>query len=192
MGIRRVLMVAGWSLGTVAGGFAVFVAARQNRTHMAPALAIATSSDPAVIERGRYLVRRVASCAGCHADPGQADAVARGDETVPLSGGRRWQIPPGTFLAPNITSDPTTGAGTFTDGQIASALRHGIGHDGRALLPFMEMQGLADDDLVAVVSYLRLEPAVRNTVPSHQINFLGKVVIATILAEPVGPKEPPP
>jgi mono/diheme cytochrome c family protein len=192
MGIRRVLTVTGWTLGMAMGGFAVFVAARQKRTHVAPALSIAASSDPAVIERGKYLVRRVASCADCHADPGRADAVARGDETVPLSGGKRWQIPPGTFFAPNITSDPTTGAGAFTDVQIASALRHGIGHDGRALLPFMEMQGLADDDLVAVVSYLRLEPAVKNTVSSHEVNLLGKVVIATILAEPVGPKEPPP
>jgi hypothetical protein len=42
-----------------------------------------------------------------------------------------------------------------------------VGHDGRALLPFMEMQGLSDDDLLAVVSYLRNQAPVRNAVPAR-------------------------
>src|SRR5262249_48537027 len=74
----------------------------------------------------------------------------------------------------------------------ARALRHGVGHDGRALLPFMEMQGLADDDLQAVVSYLRSQPPVRNQVPPHYFNLLGKIVKATALANPVGPATTPP
>jgi hypothetical protein len=49
----------------------------------------------------------------------------------------------------------------------------------------MEMQGLADDDLRAVVSYLRTQPAVRNPVPPHHSNLLGKVVRATALSKPV-------
>ena len=67
-------------------------------------------------------------------------------------------IPPGEFHARNITPDTETGIGQFSDGAIARALRHGVGHDGRALLPFMELQGLSDEDLVAVVSYLRSQP----------------------------------
>jgi hypothetical protein len=51
-----------------------------------------------------------------------------------------------------LTPDPETGLGRVSDGAIARALRNGVGPDGRALLPFMEMQGLADDDLAAVVS----------------------------------------
>jgi mono/diheme cytochrome c family protein len=56
----------------------------------------------------------------------------------------------------------------------------------------MEMQGLSDEDLVAVVSYLRTQPPVHNMVPMHQYTVLGKVIKATMLANPVGPKEAPP
>ena len=56
----------------------------------------------------------------------------------------------------------------------------------------MEMQGLSDEDLVAMVSYLRSQPPVRNLVPDHDYNLVGKIVRATILAAPVGPKSPPP
>jgi mono/diheme cytochrome c family protein len=112
-------------------------------------------------------------------------------EDVPLSGGFRFDIPPGQFYAPNLTPDVETGLGTVSDNAIARALREGVGHDGLALLPFMEMQGLADDDLQAVVSYLRTQAPVRNSVPPHQYTIIGKVIKATVLANPVGPSTPP-
>jgi mono/diheme cytochrome c family protein len=111
---------------------------------------------------------------------------------TPLSGGFVWDIPPGRFLAPNITSDDETGLGRISDQAIARALRYGVGHDGRALLPFMEAQGLSDEDLTAVVSYLRSLPPVENRVPAHRYSLRGKIVKATLLAEPVGPKVKPP
>src|SRR6185436_15944093 len=90
------------------------------------------------------------------------------------------------------TPDAETGLGKVSDKAIARALRYGVGHDGRALLPFMEMQGLSDDDLQAVVSYLRTQAPVRNPVPPHHYTLLGKVVRATVLAKPVGPSAPTP
>ena len=56
----------------------------------------------------------------------------------------------------------------------------------------MELQGLSDDDLVAVISYLRSQSAVRHPVPAHRYTLLGRVVRATVLAHPVGPPETPP
>jgi len=111
---------------------------------------------------------------------------------VPLVGGFVFDIPPGKFYTRNLTPDSATGLGNVSDKAIARALRYGVGHDGRALLPFMEMQGLADDDLQAVVSYLRTMPPVQHPVPPHQINLLGKVVKATALSKPVGPSSTPP
>jgi hypothetical protein len=67
-----------------------------------------------------------------------------------------------------------------------------VGSDGRVLLPFMELQGLSDEDLLAVVSYLRSQPPVHNLVPAQEPNLLGRIVKATILADPVGPRETPP
>jgi mono/diheme cytochrome c family protein len=178
-------------IALVVAGFSVYVASRQHLTFDAPMPAVAASTDSAVIERGRYVVRDLASCTICHGDPKQHENTLAGEE-VPLSGGFEFNIPPGRFHPRNITPDEETGIGRFSDGAIARALRYGVGHDGRALLPFMEMQGLSDEDLVAVVSYLRSQPPVRNVVPAHQFSLLGRIVKATVLANPVGPKETPP
>ena len=101
-------------------------------------------------------------------------------------------LAPGEFYPRNLTPDTETGLGNVADSAIARALRYGVGFDGRALLPFMEMQGLSDDDLQAVISYLRTQSPVRNPVPAHHFNTLGKVVKATALAKPVGPSATPP
>lgn len=170
---------------------AIFVASRQHLTFDPPYPDVKASTDPAVIERGHYLVRVAAPCAACHGDPSQRAAYFRGEET-PLSGGFEFKIPPGSFYVRNLTPDEETGLGKVSDQAIARALRHGVGYDGRALLPFMEMQGLADDDLEAVVSYLRTLPPVKNPVPPHRYTLLGKVIRATALSQPVGPSAPPP
>jgi mono/diheme cytochrome c family protein len=189
--VKKILVGIVVVLGIALVGFALFVAARQNLRFEAPFPSVVASADSAVVARGRYVVRDVAVCASCHGAPRLRASHATGAD-VPLSGGFEWWIPPGRIYARNITPDRATGIGDFTDGAIARALRHGVGHDGRALLPFMEMQGLSDDDLVAVVSYLRAQPPVENPVPAHQYSLLGKIVKATVLANPVGPKETPP
>jgi mono/diheme cytochrome c family protein len=176
----------------VVAGFAIYVASRQHLTFdSTPLPPVAASTDSTVIERGHYVVRTLTVCEGCHGDPKRPEAVLAGEE-VPLSGGFEFNIPPGKFYPRNITPDRETGIGSYSDGQVARALRYGVGHDGRALLPFMEMQGLSDEDLTAVVSYLRSQPPVHNVVPAHQYNILGKIVKATVLANPVSPKETPP
>ena len=189
--LRRILVTLLGLVVLVIAAAAVFVMSRQNLKFNAPFPALAASTDSAVIARGHYVVRNVANCAQCHGDTTQHSALAAGED-VPLSGGFTWAIPPGKFYARNITPDAETGIGRMSDGALARALRHGVGSDGRALLPFMEMQGLSDEDLIAVISYLRTQPPVHNMVPAHQYNLLGKVVKATVLANPVGAKEPPP
>ena len=117
----------------------------------APYPKVTATTDSAVVARGQYVVRVLAPCAACHGNPAQRAAYASGED-VPLSGGYVFDIPPGKFYVRNLTPDPETGLGNVPDSAIARALRYGVGHDGRALLPFMEMQGLSDDDLQAVVS----------------------------------------
>jgi mono/diheme cytochrome c family protein len=189
--MRKALVAIGVIILIIVLGGAVFVSTRQNLTFDAPYPKVTASTDSAVIERGRYVVRVLAPCAACHGDPSQRAAFATGAD-VPLTGGFAFEIPPGRFYTRNLTPDPETGLGNVSDSAIARALRFGVGHDGRALLPFMEMQGLADDDLLAVVSYLRSQPPVRNPVPPHHFTVIGKVVKATVLAKPVGPATPPP
>jgi len=190
--IRKVLLTVGIVLLVVVAGGTVFVASRQNLRFDATRYPNVTASkDSAIIERGRYIVRDVAPCAACHGDPKQRAAYTTGAD-VPLVGGFEFAIPPGEFYTRNLTPDAETGLGNVADSAIARALRYGVGYDGRALLPFMEMQGLSDDDLQAVISYLRTQAPVRNPVPAHHFNTLGKVVKATALAKPVGPSATPP
>jgi len=188
--LKTILVWLGALIGAFVVGFAIFVAARQHLTFDVPLPPIAASTDTAVLARGRYLTAHLVHCSGCHGDPAKRAEAAAGKD-VPLSGGYMWDIPPGKIYARNITSDSATGIGAASDGAIARALRYGVGIDGRALLPFMEFQGLSDEDLVAIVSYLRTQAPVRNAVPMHHYTLLGKVVKATVLANPVGPTETP-
>src|SRR6478752_1615231 len=165
--VRKALLTVGIVLLVVVAGGTAFVASRQNlRFDTTPYPNVSASTDSAIVERGRYIVRDVAPCAACHGDPKQHAAYTTGAD-VPLSGGFVFAIPPGEFYTRNLTPDAVTGLGNVPDSAIARALRYGVGHDGRALLPFMEMQGLSDDDLQAVVSYLRTQSPVRNQVPPH-------------------------
>ena len=92
----------------------------------------------------------------------------------------------GKLYSPNISSDKETGIGNFNDGEIAPALRHGVGRDGRALFAFMPFQNTSEEDLTAIISFLRTMPAVKNNVPKKDLNFLGKGVTA-FLIKAVGP-----
>lgn len=188
--LKKVVVSLAAALGVVIVGFAIFVAARQNLKYNPPPPGVTASTDTAVIARGRYVVRNLVNCAGCHGDTTRRADAEAGQE-VAMSGGNRWDIPPGTFYARNITPDSATGLGAVSDGMIARALRLNVGPDGRALLPFMESQDLSDEDLVAVVSYLRTQAPVRNLVPRNRYTLLGRIVRATVLAKPVGPSETP-
>jgi hypothetical protein len=87
---------------------------------------------------------------------------------------------PGRVVSPNITPDPETGAGTWTDEQLARAIREGISHDGRALFPLMPYEDyshLSDEDLASVVVYLRSLRPVRHVIPKTEIIFPVKYLI---------------
>jgi mono/diheme cytochrome c family protein len=152
------------------------------RKYDAPYPAIHASNDPAVIERGKYLAYGTAHCADCH---GVNDPEGR------LSGGFEFKLPFGVVHTPNITPDPETGIGKMKDEEIARSLRHGVGRDGRALLPFMPFANMSDEDLTAVISFLRSQKPVVHAVPKHEINTLGRVVTAFMI-RPKGPDGTPP
>lgn len=131
---------------------------------------------PARVQRGRYLTQNLLGCFDCHS---QRDWTKH---DVPLlagtEGGGVFPFPleglPGSVAPPNISPDAETGAGTWTDDQLARAIREGIGQDGRALFPFMPYPGfrhLADEDLASVIVYLRSLAPVHQVVPKTEIIF---------------------
>ena len=77
---------------------------------------------------------------------------------------------PGVVYPPNITPDPETGIGDWSDTQIAAAVRSGQGrHTSRriAVMPWQGYAKLTDEDVDAVVAYLRSIKPIRNKVPAE-------------------------
>lgn len=107
-----------------------------------------------------------------------------------MTGGMEFHLPVGTFRVPNITPDAETGIGRLKDEEIARLIRYGVKPNGRAALPFMPYANLSDDDLTAIISYLRTQTPVRNEVPDHDVNALGRIVQAYVLT-PKGPSGTP-
>lgn len=165
-------------------GLAITIGLRQNVKYTAPYPNIHASKDSAIIARGKYLVYGPAHCADCHGPAGTDDQVNAGVE-VPLSGGKFFPIPPGNIYVSNITPH-ANGIGNFKDEEIARSLRYGVGVDGRAIFDFMPFHNTSDDDLTAIISYLRTTNPVSNVVPKTEYSFLGKILKALVI-KPVGP-----
>jgi mono/diheme cytochrome c family protein len=161
---------------------------RWDRTFDAPLPAIAASTDSAVIARGRYLAMGPARCAECHTAPAAAHDSSG---AVPaLLGGREFTLPIAVIRVPNITPHPTMGIGGLSDGQIARILRSGVRHDGRVLIPFMEYEHLSDQDIQALISFLRAQPPVAHQVQPHTYNVLGKMILAYVMKPPAPSSAP--
>ena len=182
LGMAAVLVLAIVVLGAL-------IALRWDRRFQAPHPAVTAVTDSAVIAGGRYFAYGPGQCAECHSAPEDSVALRNGG-MPPLAGGRSFRIPPGTFRVPNLTPDSATGIGRRTDGELARMLRYGVRADGRAAVPFMNFHDLSDADLVAVISFLRAQRPVHHLVPDHDLNVLGKAVMA-FLIKPIGPTKPP-
>jgi len=166
-------------------GVTITVLARQNVTYERPYPSITASSDSSVILRGKHLVFSSAHCADCHSKT-NADSLIKLGQEVPLTGGIMFDLPVGKIYSKNITPDKETGIGNLTDAEIARALRYGVHADGTVVFNFMPFNNLSDEDLTAIISYLRAQKPVRNKVPDHSLNLLGKGVKAFVVT-PVGP-----
>jgi mono/diheme cytochrome c family protein len=163
----------------------VTVAMRQNQKFDAPYPDIKASKDSAIIARGKFFVYGPAHCAYCHTKLDKWEEVEQGKE-LPLSGAHLFDFPPGKLYSANLTPDSTTGIGRFSDGEIARALRFGVGQDGHAMFDLMPFHNVSDEDLTAIISYLRSMPPVKNEVPANEFNIMGNIVKA-FLIKPVGP-----
>ena len=132
-------------------------------------------ANPARLERGKYLVTSAsAPCIICHSPidtTGGGMQVVAGRELT----GRNWAPDGAPFVtAGNLTPDPETGIGNLTDDQLARGIREGISHDGRTLFPIMpyeKFRSMTDEDLAAIVVYLRSLKPVRNPIATSAIPF---------------------
>jgi mono/diheme cytochrome c family protein len=174
--LKRILKVLGVivvALAVAAGSVAAYASRTWDKGRYAsyPLPDLRASADSAIIARGRYLAFGPAHCVDCHTPPGGAT----------LSGGVRFGLPLGDIYSPNITPDPTTGIARYSDGEIARMLRYNVRPHGRAAAPFMQFERMSDDDVVAIISYLRSNRPVTHAVPNHQLNLMGKTVMTFVI-----------
>lgn len=188
--MRKILKRTGIVILVLLLCLVITVLCMQGKKYDAPYPNIHASTDSAVIARGRYLVSGPAHCADCHAPAGEYQHVVNG-EVVSLSGGKEFKLPIGVIHAPNLTGDKATGLGNWPDSVIARSLRYGVGYDGRALFAFMPFQNMSDEDLTAVISYLRTLPPVQNAVQVRGLNPMGYMAKAFFI-RPIGPDGTPP
>src|ERR1700730_18442737 len=153
------------------------------------ALTLLTAASPAAADedasgRGEYLVR-AGGCFSCHTSAGGQ----------PLTGGRALATPFGTFYSPNITPDPDTGIGRWTDAQFLRALREGVRPDGTnyfPVFPYTSFTGITDSDAVAIKAYLfsvppgtPRQPATRCRVPVFLARPANRLEAIVLYAGPV-------
>lgn len=132
---------------------------------------VAMAQSAASVERGKYLMESVVACGNCH--------MARGEKGQPLfdkglSGGLVFDEPPFKAYASNITPDPDTGIGKWSDAQLATAIREGVRPDKSIIGPPMPIEfyrSLSDADLASIIAYLRAQAPVKSEVPKSKYNI---------------------
>jgi mono/diheme cytochrome c family protein len=112
-----------------------------------PVEARSQESGSDLVQRGQYIFSLAGGCA-CHTAP-------KGTSNV---GAREFPIPMAKIYSTNLTADKETGLGDWSDQQIRDAMTKGIRPNGEKLLPVMPYEaysGMAEEDLTALIAYLR-------------------------------------
>jgi mono/diheme cytochrome c family protein len=122
------------------------------------------------LERGRYLMTSIVACGNCHTPRGPQGPLADKE----LAGGLLFDEKGFKVYSANITPDKRTGIGNWTDVQIVTAIREGKRPDGSTIgppMPFEMYRDLSDNDVKAIVAYLRSVKPVQSTVPKAEYSF---------------------
>ena len=173
--IRKILKWIGIVLGSLIGllvlAFVVLYAIgtvkwnRLHGTYEVPVETISIPTDQASIARGEHIAT-IRMCRSCHTETlsGKSDSV------------------PGliTLSIPNLTAGAGGVGDTNTTEDWVRAIRHGVGHDGRglALMPSGVFYHLSDEDLGALIAYLKSLPPIDNEMPKSNLGPLGRVMLA--------------
>ncbi|MEL6869411.1 MAG: c-type cytochrome [Pseudomonadota bacterium] len=121
-------------------------------------------NDATSVKRGEHIAR-TRGCFGCHGQHLEGRVFT--DEWP-------WVK---RAVAPNLARY----ARQQTTSSLNAAIRHGIGHNGRALwsMPSYNWKHLSDDDFVALISYLRSAVVVQKELPKPKLGLRARWQIGT-------------
>jgi mono/diheme cytochrome c family protein len=175
--LRRSAFALGGLASLLVVGLAVLYGigtTRANKTYAIPVTVPPIPSDAAAIQRGEHIAGSFGICKNCHGDN--------------LGGKVEYAIPDMlTIPTPNLTAGKGGVGAYYTDEDWVRAIRHGVGHDGRALF-FMASQAFhvwSDADVGALIAYFKQVPPVDNTLPARSFAPLGRLLLGTGMVPPV-------
>lgn len=114
-----------------------------------------SAEETALIQKGEYLAK-MGDCISCHTNTTENKASYSG--TLPIN------TPFGTFYTPNITPDPETGIGKWSEADFIRALKEGRDPQGRnyfPVFPYVYFSKMSDEDAKALYAYFMHIPAVK-------------------------------
>ena len=149
---------------------------------------------PERLARGKYLNDHVVGCTTCHTQrdwtkfsgPVKAELTGAGGEPFNLG-------PAGMLYSKNITP---AALGSWSDGELLRAVTSGVSKDGTPLFPLMPYPHfgfMAEDDVHAVLAYIRSLKAIENAnIPERVLNFPLNLIVRTMPAAPSHTERPAP
>lgn len=165
--VRRTLYGVGGLVGLVVltgAGLYASTSMKMSKTYDVPLTEIPIPTDSASIERGRHLATAIGKCTECHG---------------PDLGGTLFIDDPGLGRLP--ASNLTRGGvgANYTDAELIRAIRHGVKKDGTGarVMPSEDWQYMADDDVAALVAYIRSVPDVQRELPPAELKPLGIALV---------------
>ncbi len=158
-----------------------------------PPTAFKIDATPERLARGKYLSDHVVGCTACHS---KRDWTKFSGPPIPETlgqGGDEFLLgPAGVLYAKNITP---AAIGSWTDGELLRAVTQGVSKDGTPLFPLMPYPhygALDEEDVHAVLAYVRSFKAIENTPKARQLNFPLNMIVRTIPAANTFSKRPSP
>jgi len=127
-------------------------------------VASAAEPTPELVARGKYVFATAGGCA-CHTPP---DGIGLN------AGGQKFELFIGVVYSRNITPEPETGIGKWSDAQVTNAIRRGERPDGSKLFPihpYKYLGNIADDEVEALVAYLKSVKPVKSSVPAPSLTI---------------------
>jgi mono/diheme cytochrome c family protein len=173
--LKWIGVILGGLVGLLALAFIVLYllgSARLNKKYDVPVEAINVPTDAQSVQRGEHLAT-IFICTRCH--------------TENLSGEVYFAVPGMLSIpTPNLTSGDGGIGRSFTDEDWVRAIRHGVGPDGRALfiMPAKSFHSLGEEDLGAVIAFMKSLPPVDHVLPERRVELLGRLMMGAGMFPP--------
>ena len=192
---KKALKWAGIAFGGLVGVIVIVLVvlyflggSRVNKTYDIEVASVAVSNEAGAIERGRHFVEAIALCQECHGENLAGDVL---EDSFLF----------GEIMPSNLTSGRGGVGGAYTDADFARAIRHGITREGKGIIimPSERFNVFGDEDLGAIIAYLRSLPPVDNELPktsagplARLIAVLDSSIIAAQVIDHAAPRLPSP